>query len=434
MKTILFIMLPTPSHYMTTFPLANRFLNEGFEVIFTGDNDLLLNIVEDNDFLYQKMIYQTTTLIPNIKYFFSFLIISFLSQEFLFKRYKEFYTNIMEAERLIYTSQADVVFIDEHLSHYYFYFIKQNCKVFLFNTKLLTSSNGDNPPLNTSHLPNLTFKYRIINKFLWLKVSVLHLLESLKLKFAFIGKDDTFFTKLFCKKRNINYEALVNRKNVFYYGIKNVKRIILAPEYLEPSLNDVNNTYVWLEEKRNELRYFNEEYAELKSRITNQQNFKTILCSFGTLVNENDKAVFLNRLNEAVKGENLLLIVVSKDLDSIRNKNDNVLIYPSVPQLDLLQHCDLMIHHGGFNTVKECMQFRVPMLIYALNNKGYDWLGNAARVKWRGLGVVGNIYKDSPTKIKENIKKALLIKMPKQNYEQEYVKLNRFIEENLKTN
>lgn len=91
-----------------------------------------------------------------------------------------------------------------------------------------------------------------------------------------------------------------------------------------------------------------------------------------------------------------------------------------------------MIHHGGFNTVKECMQFQVPMLIYALKTKGYDWLGNAARVKWRGLGIVGNIYKDSPKTIRENIEKALLIKMPKQNYEQEYIKLNKFIDENLR--
>ena len=44
---------------------------------------------------------------------------------------------------------------------------------------------------------------------------------------------------------------------------------------------------------------------------------------------------------------------------------------------------------------------------------------------------MGNIYKDNPQKIKENIRKALLIEMPMQNYEQEYDKVNKFIEEKL---
>ena len=175
----------------------------------------------------------------------------------------------------------------------------------------------------------------------------------------------------------------------------------------------------------------NDKYVHLKNAIALQKHFKIILCSFGTLVEENEKASFFNKLNKAVYGENFLLIVVSKDLDIIKNKNDNVHIYPSVPQLDLLKHCDLMIHHGGFNTVKECLQFQVPMLIYALKNKNYDWLGNAARVKWKGLGLVGKIYKDSPKTILENIEKALLIKIPKQDFKYEYEKVNKFIEEEL---
>ena len=337
----------------------------------------------------------------------------------------------MEAKRLIKQTQADAVFIDEHLSHYYFYFKTEKCKIFMLNTKLLTSRCNNNPPLNTKHLPNTTFISKIVNELAWQKVSLNHFLKSLKFKLVFIGKDDEFFIKRFCKKNHIDYEALINKKNVFYYGIKNVKRIVLAPEYLEPALKDNNNIYVSLEDKRKEENLINEEYVHLKNTIALQKHFKIILCSFGTLVNENDKAIFLNKLNIAVKDENFVLIVVSKDLDIIKNRNDNVHIYPSVPQLDLLKHCDLMIHHGGFNTIKECMQFQVPMLIYALKKEGYDWLGNAARVKWRGLGVVGNIYKDNPQKIKENIRKALLIEMPMQNYEQEYDKVNKFIEEKL---
>lgn len=90
-----------------------------------------------------------------------------------------------------------------------------------------------------------------------------------------------------------------------------------------------------------------------------------------------------------------------------------------------------MIHHAGLNTIKECLQFQVPMLIYTPKEKSFDRVGNASRIQFNGLGLVGNIYTDSPIKIKENIEKAMLIKMPKQNYEQEYSKLNKFIDENI---
>ena len=431
MKTILFIMLPTPSHYMTTFPLAHELEYKGFNIIYTGNQDTIGNLVQNNGFLYEKMTYQTTDVISSVKYFFSLLIYNTLSKSLLLERYREFYNNVLEVKRLIEQTHADIIFIDEHLSHYYFYFKAQGCKIYLLNTKLLTSKQGDNTPLNSSHIPSKTIIPQVINAFSWIKVSLKHLLKSLKFKLAFIGKDDEFFMKRFCKKNNIDYEAYIDRQNVFYYGIKNVKRIVLAPEYLETSIKNDDNTYIFLKDKRNEELFFNEDYQQLKERITNQQNSKIILCSFGTLVSEHDKQHFLNRLNEAVRNENVLLIVVSKNMNIIAAKNENVLIYPSVPQLDLLKYCDLMIHHGGFNTIKECMQFQVPMLIYALKKKNYDWLGNAARVKWRGLVIVGDIYKDSPTKIKDDINKALCIKIPKQDFEKEYEKVNKFIEKEL---
>ena len=431
MRTLLFVMLPTTSHYMTSFPLAKEFEKKGFKVVFTGNSSSLETLVKQNGLAYETMHYQTTEGVPNIKYFLSLFMISLLSKSFLFERYREFYLNIMEVKRLIKEVQADTIFIDEHLSHYYFYFKAQRSKIFFINTKLQTSRNGNNTPLNSAHLPNSSFISKILNEFLWFIVSSKHFLKSLKCKLAFIGKDDIFFAKRFCKNHRIDYEAFICSKNVFYYGIKHVKRIILAPEYLDLPTNNSYNIYAFLEDKRNEDNFFNEGYADLKKLIGDKKYQKTILCSFGTLVNESDKILFLNELNEAVKGEDILTIIVSRNLDIINNRHGNVHIYPSVPQLDLLKYCDLMIHHGGFNTIKECMQFQVPMLIYALKKEGYDWLGNAARVKWRGLGVVGNIYKDNPEKIKENIKKALLIEMPKQNYEQEYNKVNKFIEEEL---
>lgn len=421
---------------MSCFALAHEFEKKGYKVIFTGNSPNLQNLVKQNDFEYVEMAYQTEDVVPNLKYFFSFFILSILSKSFLFKRYREFYANIIEVKRLMSLTKADYVFIDAHLYQYYFYFSREKCKVFLLNTKLLTSQKGNNPPLSTDYLPKTNLISRITNELLWIKVIMQHKFQSAKMKFMFLGKDDEFFTKRFCIKNNIPYETIINRRNVFYYGIKNVKRILLASEFLDlfASKDENHNYYICLEYKRKEDDMLNNSnYIALKNEISEIKNRKIILCSFGTVINEKDKAKidFLNRLNIAVKDENYLLIVVSKNPNIISNRNTNVRVVPSIPQLDLLQSCDLMIHHAGLNTIKECLQFQVPMLIYTPKEKSFDRVGNASRIQFNGLGLVGNIYTDSPIKIKENIEKAMLIKMPKQNYEQEYSKLNKFIDENI---
>ena len=420
---------------MSCFALARELKSKGFKIVFTGNQKSLENLVRQNGFDYLNMSYQTEYSIGNFKDFLSLFVLSVLEKASLLERYRFFYKYVIEVQRIIEITHFDAVFIDAHLYQYYFYLKSEKYKMFLINTKLKTSEQGNNPPLNTSYLANPTLISKFINKVLWLKVSLGHFYSSLKSKLAFLGKDDDFFMKRFCEKNNIDYKASINRKNVLYFGLKNVKRILLAPEYLDAFVekDPINDLYVCLEYNRDE--FFTEQYISFKNVIINAKNqgIKIILCSFGTVLNErnNIKVLFLDKLNQAIEGENYTLIVVSKVPNIIKDKNNNVHIFSSVPQLDLLQQCDLMIHHAGMNTIKECLQFQVPMLIYTPKKNSADRLGNAARIKFNSLGVVGNIYKDNSAQIKENIKKAIAIKIPKQNFEEEYNKVHKFIEEEL---
>ena len=45
-----------------------------------------------------------------------------------------------------------------------------------------------------------------------------------------------------------------------------------------------------------------------------------------------------------------------------------------------------MINHGGLGTIKECIYFGVPMIVFPMMR---DQPGNAARVAYHGLGIVG---------------------------------------------
>jgi len=51
-----------------------------------------------------------------------------------------------------------------------------------------------------------------------------------------------------------------------------------------------------------------------------------------------------------------------------------------------------MITHGGPNSVKECIYFGVPMIVFPL---WFDQPGNVARVTYHGLGLKGDFKKIS---------------------------------------
>lgn len=62
----------------------------------------------------------------------------------------------------------------------------------------------------------------------------------------------------------------------------------------------------------------------------------------------------------------------------------NALLVSHAPQLELLKRCAVMVGHGGFSSVKECIFMGVPMLLVPLS---YDEPGNAARVVHHKIGL-----------------------------------------------
>jgi MGT family glycosyltransferase len=76
----------------------------------------------------------------------------------------------------------------------------------------------------------------------------------------------------------------------------------------------------------------------------------------------------------------------------------NVTLSKWVPQLEVLSRADLMITHGGFNTVKECILMGAPMI--ALPSKNFrDHFSSAERVVYHGLGLQRDIAEVSSTEL-----------------------------------
>jgi UDP:flavonoid glycosyltransferase YjiC (YdhE family) len=74
----------------------------------------------------------------------------------------------------------------------------------------------------------------------------------------------------------------------------------------------------------------------------------------------------------------------------------NVLLVNWAPQLAVLERASMMMTHGGLGTIKECILFGVPMVVFPVR---YDQPRNAERVVYHGLGVQGTIGDVSPRQI-----------------------------------
>ncbi|TBR56729.1 UDP-glucuronosyltransferase-like glycosyl transferase [Westiellopsis prolifica IICB1] len=88
----------------------------------------------------------------------------------------------------------------------------------------------------------------------------------------------------------------------------------------------------------------------------------------------------------------------------------NVIIVNNAPQLELIKRASLAIIAGGIHTVKECIFYEVPMIIFPV---WADQPANAERVEYHGLGVVADIKNVSAKLINdlvETVANDLLLK------------------------
>lgn len=127
-------------------------------------------------------------------------------------------------------------------------------------------------------------------------------------------------------------------------------------------------------------------WDELEARRAGR---RIVLVSLGThaAMYGGTTPAFLRKVFALASGCPDLFFVVAlgkgRAIESVGDAPENVMASSFIPQLGLLQRASLMITNGGLGTVKECIWFRVPMIVAPCK---FDQPGNAARVVRHGLG------------------------------------------------
>ena len=137
-------------------------------------------------------------------------------------------------------------------------------------------------------------------------------------------------------------------------------------------------------------------------------NRALIYAGFGSFFSTDPE--FLQRLMDAVAERSDWDLVISlggrETPANLGPQAENIHVFSWVPQLDVLRHADVVVNHGGINTVDECVLFGVPMLVYC----GFetDMGGTTSRVVHHGLGIAGDRRKDNSRVIGERLNRLLL--------------------------
>ena len=114
----------------------------------------------------------------------------------------------------------------------------------------------------------------------------------------------------------------------------------------------------------------------------NKFNNPKIYISLGTVLVDIRKE-FFSRMIEALKDKNIT-VVVATDPSILEKWPDNFIVQSYVPQLELLKHIDVVIGHGGLNTVCDTYMNGIPMLIIPI---AFDQSHTATLIDQYGCGI-----------------------------------------------
>ncbi|PGZ99825.1 glycosyl transferase [Bacillus pseudomycoides] len=155
--------------------------------------------------------------------------------------------------------------------------------------------------------------------------------------------------------------------------------IVYTSKEYQPYANEFDNSFIFVGPSitpRDNVTDFPIE--DLKGK-------KVIFISMGTIFNQQPD--LYEKCFEAFKDTpaTIVLAVGKKtDINQFKNVPHNFVLYNYVPQLEVLQHTDVFITHGGMNSSSEALYYGVPLVVIPISG---DQPLVAKRVTELGAGV-----------------------------------------------
>ena len=134
--------------------------------------------------------------------------------------------------------------------------------------------------------------------------------------------------------------------------------MVYSSEYFQPQLEEFGEGYHFIGPS------FPERKGAHDFPIEQLENEKVLYISMGTVLDHVEG--FFNLCIDAFSdfpGKVVIAAGSSADFTKLKKAPDHFLIKRYVPQLDVLQHTNVFLTHGGMNSVNEAIYYDVPMVV-----------------------------------------------------------------------
>ncbi|MCP4404991.1 MAG: glycosyltransferase family 1 protein [bacterium] len=241
------------------------------------------------------------------------------------------------------------------------------------------------PPLMTPIIPHNSVYSKLLVSLSW---RVLSLMTT----FMKLLEGDTYHARQYKQlARQCGYPTgLVDTQAEFIPHV-NMPELILCPQEFDfprKSAHNIHYVEASIDTERKEIPFPWEDI---------DKNKPLIYCSLGTesyIARQCQEFLQSVILAAAERSQWQFVLATGDHIDpqDFHSVPANVVLLTYAPQIGILRQASLMLTHGGLGSIKECIYFGVPMIVFPL---GRDQPGNAARVAYHKLGLVGNIKKSS---------------------------------------
>jgi zeaxanthin glucosyltransferase len=419
MATIVFSVVPAMSHYNASFGIARLLQSYHHTILYVAESNDFEPLVIAQGFAFRKIVITDRSQFSEYK---KKRFLNFLSEHIHFVRVQKKVNSLFIKgglfDQLMRDVRPDLIILDCNMVNLAFLLFEYKVKVISLCTMLSVDKDVNVPPLTSGFIPDQSILSKWYTELLWqlhfAKRSVMYLFFKL-IHFGIpLGLQDRGLLAKIAVRSRLSADALIISNRAILTGLKNVPEIILTPRALDfPRVKKLHYLSFKNHLQRNEAgidepdRLQEDQLAIMRSE---KKNCKLIYCSLGTVNVDHFKgcSTFFEQAIAAVSGKQDVWMILSTGmvdpatLQIPFTMEPNVFVYRKVPQLEVLKCCDIMITHGGLQSITECVLFEVPMIVYPLN-AAWDQQGNAARVVFHKLGVRGNIKQSDTRRIRESI-------------------------------
>jgi len=405
MKYILFIIYPAYSHVIAVSKFASELKTKGYHIIFVGMFDEKtkwflkrhnFGYYSENSVPFGLAYTEALGLYKSVGLSRANLIADVFNDNDFTTR-KEYF------ELIFKKTPPEIVFLDSFISSDFlclYNLLKKSKISFFFLNQIAIFQSHRSPPSNSFLLPSQSTLISIFWYFDILKRKAIDLIRSM-LSFGRIS-ERRLWDKIY--KMGLNkYEPIDNHPfNISFLDIPEV--VLSHKEWDFSNTNIYHSQRFYIGFLANTSWNTDISFENNRTEFLNvlQSPKKIIYISFGT-TNSKNEIHFLKfikkiiKISESLYEYNIIIGAVPLEVKRKLNNSKNVYIFGILNQNIVLSKSSLFISHGGFNSIKESIYFKVPMLIVPIN-LNFDQPGNSSRVIYHKIGLRSSVS-DSPKQI-----------------------------------